>query len=143
MTTEELERLITDCPKRYHMASAYSWPSIQKHGLLSSTAILDLAELPVNQRITLEASRRPESVEIQLPDETWITIRENKPINERRLARSLRDNLTPTDWFRVLNKKVLFLLSKKRLIKLKMHKPNGIRSIIFWSWILVLSSMPI
>lgn len=122
MTAEELERLVADCPKPYHMASAYSWLSIQKHGLLSTTAILDLARVSEAQRITLEAIKRPESVEIQLPDETWITIRDNKPINESLLARSLTDNLTPTDWYRILNRKVFFWLSKDRLIKLQNAK---------------------
>jgi hypothetical protein len=57
-----------------------------------------------------------------LPDETWITIRDNKPINEHLLARSLKDNLTPTDWYRILNRKVFFWLSKERLDKLQNAK---------------------
>ena len=42
MTEGELAELIRDCPTLYHMAECGSWPSIRRHGLLSTSALLDL-----------------------------------------------------------------------------------------------------
>ncbi|MEG9861289.1 MAG: hypothetical protein V6Z81_02105 [Parvularculales bacterium] len=42
MTEEELEELIENCPKLYHMAERGSWSSIEKQGLFSTSALLDL-----------------------------------------------------------------------------------------------------
>lgn len=76
-------------PRLYHMAEEGSWASIQQHGLLSTTALLDLLEVPEEQRYALEAQRRPESVPIHHPVHGTAWIRDNKPINETVLRRTL------------------------------------------------------
>ena len=43
MTPEDMARKY---PFLYHMAELSSWPSIQRHGLLSTSALLDLYEIP-------------------------------------------------------------------------------------------------
>ncbi|MCO6050460.1 hypothetical protein NGM99_11770 [Mesorhizobium sp. RP14(2022)] len=45
-------------------------------------------------------------------------IRDNKPMNDASLRRCLQDGLMPEDWYRILNARVFFWLSKKRLLKL-------------------------
>lgn len=42
MTEDDLGELLRDCPVLYHMAARGSWESIQRHGLLSTSALLDL-----------------------------------------------------------------------------------------------------
>jgi hypothetical protein len=40
----ELQELLADCLVLYHMAERGSWGSIQRHGLLSTSALLDLTK---------------------------------------------------------------------------------------------------
>lgn len=75
MTDEELDEMIEDCPTLYHMAEVGSWPSIRTHGLLSTSAVLDLVELSGSARFEVESARRPESVEIAHPVHGRIVIR--------------------------------------------------------------------
>jgi hypothetical protein len=48
-------------PRLFHMSHSGSWPSIQQHGLLSTTALLDLFEVKGKERESLEenAARSP------------------------------------------------------------------------------------
>lgn len=64
MTDEELDELLHDCPTLYHMAERGSWHSIKEHGLLSTSALLDLYEVPEPRRTEIEATHRPQSVAI-------------------------------------------------------------------------------
>jgi hypothetical protein len=84
------ESLATRYPRLYHMAEEGSWPSIREHGLLSTTALLDLFEVPDEERYALEACRRPDSVAIHHPVHGTAWIRDNKPINETVLRRTLK-----------------------------------------------------
>jgi hypothetical protein len=45
-------------PQLYHLAEAGSWPSIERHGLLSVSALLDLFEVDGNRREELESQVR-------------------------------------------------------------------------------------
>jgi hypothetical protein len=102
-------------PHLWHMAAHGSWPSIRDHGLLSTTANLDRYGVNGARRTAIEAQRRPECVTIQangLPD---AVIRDNKPASDGALLKCLQDNLTPTDWYRILNERTFFWLSKERL----------------------------
>jgi hypothetical protein len=103
------------------MAEAGSWRSIKRHGLLSTSALLDLFEVTGEERDLIEGRRRPESVAIRhsLYGTAWI--RDNKPINETVLRRTLV-GMTEREWYRTLNSRVFFWLSKKRLDRLR-HAP--------------------
>jgi hypothetical protein len=58
------DELITRFPRLYHIAEAGTWPSIQRHGLLSTTALLDKFEITGTQREAIESKHRPRSVQI-------------------------------------------------------------------------------
>lgn len=116
MTEGELEELLRDCPRLWHMAEAGSWPSIREHGLLSTSALLDRWGVEGAAREAIEARRRPRSV--PLPGASGVTIRDNGPLHEGRLAACLDDGLRPEDWYRLLNARVFFWLSRERLLKL-------------------------
>jgi hypothetical protein len=104
------------------MAEAGSWESVKRHGLLSTTALLDLLEVSGAQRDAIEAARRPDSVPIHHPDHGIAWIRDNKPINETVLRRTLTGMREP-DWYRTLNGRVFFWLSEGRLEKLRDAPP--------------------
>jgi uncharacterized protein DUF7002 len=106
-------------PRLFHMTHAGSWPSIQRHGLLSTSALLDLFEITGNRRDLLETQRRPQSEEILHPRHGRALLRDQKPLNEKKLISALQDSLTTQDWCRLLNGKVFFWGPETRLGILK------------------------
>ena len=123
MTEAELAELIRDCPTLYHMAERGSWPSIQRHGLLSTSALLDLYEIGGAEREAIEGRRRPEGVAIEHPTLRPAIIRDNKPMDDAGLRMCLLDGLTPEDWYRCLNARVFFWLTPERLQRLLNARP--------------------
>jgi hypothetical protein len=105
-------------PRLHHMAEAGSWPSIERHGLLSTSVLLDLFEVEGKEREAIEARRRPESVRITHPEYGEVWIRDNKPINETVLKRTLQ-GMSLAEWYRTLNARVFFWLTTERLDKLR------------------------
>ena len=118
MTEAELDELLSDCPVLFHMAEAGSWSSIRRHGLLSTQALLDLFAVEGGKRETIEARRRPQGVVLEDAEHGRVKIRDNKPINDKALEKCLEGGLSPADWYRMLNARVFFWLSPKRLGKL-------------------------
>lgn len=118
MTQEELEELLKDCPRLYHMAEKDSWESIKKYGLMSTSALLDQYEITADKRESIEARHRPGSVSISAAGLPGAVVRDQKPMSDGGLERALRDNLTPTDWYKILNTKVFFWLTEERLWRL-------------------------
>lgn len=99
------------------MAEENSWDSIRKHGLLSTTALLDLFQITNKQRIAIESSWRPENVTIHHPKYGFAIIRDQKPLREQSLAKLL-DDMTTTEFYNLLNKKTFFWVSRERLERL-------------------------
>jgi hypothetical protein len=116
------EYLADRWPRLYHMAEADSWESVKHHGLLSTTALLDLFGITGKERDAIEATRRSESVAIYHADHGTAWIRDNKPINETVLRRTLT-GISEPDWYRTLNGRVFFWLSARRLEKLRNAPP--------------------
>jgi hypothetical protein len=116
------EYLAQRWPRLYHMAEAGSWTSIEARGLLSTSALLDLFEITGDQRNAIEAARRPNSIEITHPDHGSAWIRDNKPINETVLRRTLV-GMSESDWYRSLNGRVFFWLTERRLDRLRGAPP--------------------
>lgn len=123
MTDAELAELIRDCPTLYHMAERGSWPSIQRHGLLSTSALLDLYDVQGARREAIEGCRRPEGVSIEHPVLGRAAIRDQKPMDDAGLRMCLLDGLTPEDWYRCLNGRVFFWLTRERLLRLLNARP--------------------
>lgn len=123
MTDGELAELIRDCPTLYHMAERGSWPSIQRHGLLSTSALLDVYEVQGAEREAIEGRRRPEGVAVEHPTLRPAMIRDQKPMDDAGLRMCLLDGLTPEDWYRCLNGRVFFWLTRERLLRLLNARP--------------------
>ena len=100
------------------MAERGAWPSIQRHGLLSTSALLDLHGVHGPVRDELEAQRRPEGVVLSHPALGRAVLRDQKPMDDASLRRCLQDGLEPADWYRLLNSRVFFWLSFARLSRL-------------------------
>jgi hypothetical protein len=110
--------LIREYPRLWHMAEDGSWDSIRKHGLLSTSALLDLYGYTGKARRALESARRPESVLISTDGLPHAVVRDQKPMTASALEKCLTDRVTPEQWFETLNARVFFWLSRKRLRKL-------------------------
>ncbi len=102
-------------PQVYHMAHQDSWPSINEHGLLSTSALLDLFEIDGAERRTIEAVHRPDSLTITHPIHGRAVVRDQKPMSEKKLARCLTHGMTPADWYRELNHRVFLWATRERL----------------------------
>jgi hypothetical protein len=112
------DELLGRHPRLWHMAADGTWPSIQKNGLLSVTALLDLHGISGPARRPIEAQRRPQCVELDHPVHGKAVIRDNKPMFEKSLLKCLEDQLKPEDWYRTLNAKSFFWVDKTRLDRL-------------------------
>src|SRR5687767_3559210 len=100
------------------MAERNSWPSIQEIGLLSTTALLDHYNVESAARFEIEASRRSDSVTLEGEGLPRSVIRDQLPMDDKGLIRCLNDGLRPEDWYRLLNAKVFFWLTRSRLLRL-------------------------
>ena len=114
MTVDELCAVY---PRLYHMAEASAWPSIQAYGLMSTSALLELYEVPEPQRSIIESSQRPDFVSVSHPRLGTSWIRDQRPLSDAGLLRALTD-MKPPAWYRLLNGKVFFWVNEARLTKL-------------------------
>lgn len=103
-------------PRTWHMAAAGAWESIRTNGLLSTSALLDLYGISGADRVRLEEQHRPNSVQIEAPNLEPATIRDQKPMSDNGLLRSLNGGLSPRDWYRILNGMTFFWPTPDRLL---------------------------
>lgn len=113
----DVAELIERYPRLYHMAEAGSWPSIRQHGLLSTSALLDLFEVNGDHRRSIESARRPRSVTVEHSEHGTAVIRDQIPLNPTILERCLV-GMTPGEWCETLNRRVFFWVEEERLERL-------------------------
>ena len=102
-------------PVLFHMAAARSWSSIRRHGLLSTSALLDLFEVDGDARRGIEEHHRPESVTIRHALYGQAVVRDQKPMSDVGLKRALPPGFPPRKWYLLLNSKVFFWVTEDRL----------------------------
>jgi len=90
---------------------------ILKHGLLSTSKLIELFEVEEPRRTELLSTQRKNSETLHHPRHGTVTLRDQKPLSARNLARCLRD-CDPSCWYRILNERVFFWLDYERLITL-------------------------
>ena len=105
-----IDQLVSKYPLLFHMAQSGTWERIQEHGLLSTTALLDLYEVQEPKRSRIESEWRRQSESIA----PGVVIRDQKPMPPRSLERVLED-MTPEQWYRLLNRKTFFWTTLERL----------------------------
>jgi hypothetical protein len=108
------EQFVKYYPRLYHMAEANIWPSIRKHGLLSTTELLDLFEVNGKERRAIEEVHRPDSVTIRHEKHGTAVIRDQKPMREGALQKCLR-GMSAQQWYKLLNGQVFFWVTAERV----------------------------
>ena len=111
----EAEDLVGDYPVLYHMAEAGSWPSIARHGLMSTAALLDRSGLGRRERRAIESQIRPENVTIGCGPMGNVVIRDQKPLTERTLKKLLTSGTTVAQYCLLLNARTFLWADEKRL----------------------------
>ena len=101
-------------PILYHLTQVTNWPSIERYGLLSTQALLDLAGLSGKEREYIEHRHRTEHVLLS----NGVVISDQKPMPPKALERCLQ-GVTPEQWYALLNSKVFFWLDTDRLSRLR------------------------
>ena len=101
-------------PRLYHMTHEGAWPSIRRHGLLTTRSILKLWGVEKSVRMSVENQIRRTSIELTHPQHGKVVIRDQKPMYENKLRTALID-CTPEQWCQLLNGKVFFWPSLERL----------------------------
>lgn len=107
--------IIRKCPELYHMAEEGSWPSIQKYGLLSTSALLTLYGYGGIERERIESEWRPKKTPISREGLEDAVIRDQIPMPPDMLERCLLGNMTPKEWYRFINGKIFFWTTRKSL----------------------------
>ncbi len=92
-------------PRLYRLAMLGAYPGILKYGLLTAQDAADRAG------VLLPDSPRPDAIELTLPDGDKVWVTDNQPLSFKKLAPALDDNLTPQEWFAMLNTRVFFGLN--------------------------------
>lgn len=77
-------------PRLYHATDGGAWNSIKKHGLLSTTSLLDLYEIRGEERLALESRRRPRSNSLARDGYSEIILRDQSPMSNEALRTGLR-----------------------------------------------------
>ncbi|GAC1475472.1 MAG: hypothetical protein PVS3B1_26920 [Ktedonobacteraceae bacterium] len=100
--------------RMYHLADVANWPSIQRHGLLSAQALLELAGIEKVEQLHITQQQR--QAQLVLPN--GATIRDQKPMPPTALERCLLA-ATPAQWYTLLNSKVFFWFDIERLNRMR------------------------
>jgi len=109
------EELAARHPRLFHLTDPSALPGILKHGLLPASRLMVLYEVPAKRRQQLERHRRAESLRLEHPVHGSARISDNAPLSEKALNACLDDGLTPSDWMRLLNKRVFFWPDERSL----------------------------
>ncbi len=112
------EELAARHPRLYHLTDPQAVPGILRHGLLPTSCLLSLFDVPAQDRSRIEGQRRPASVRLTHPVHGQATITDNLPLSMTALSSCLDDRLTPEDWLRILNRRVFLWADRGGLSRL-------------------------
>ena len=110
------EEFADSYPALFHILLAQDMGQVMRHGLLSTSALLDRCKVNGEQRFNIESCPRPRSVRISHSVHGEFLINNQAPINAAALSKCLID-LSPEQWCRSLNRRVFFWPTRDRLEK--------------------------
>jgi hypothetical protein len=110
------DEFVEGYPTLYHMAEQAAWPSIQRHGLLSTAAIVDLFDPSPSVRDAVLSQVRDSSITLRRDGLDDVTIRDQLPL--RFLDACLQEGVSRQDFLDALNGRVFFWLTEQRLQRL-------------------------
>lgn len=114
------EDLIARHPHVFHVASAASWPSIQKHGLLSTASLLDLHGVGSQERERLLRRKRKESTQLETSGVGLAVIRDQKPL--KFISQKIDPSSSLEAFLEALSSRVFFAPTRDRLERLLMAR---------------------
>lgn len=120
MAGMDVEELIARHPRVFHTMSATAWPSVQRHGLLSTRRLIDLFGLDAAARDRLLNSPRKQSTTLRAPGLPPAVIRDQKPM--KFIAEKIDSNSSLTEYLTAINSRVFFWASAERLDRLRQAK---------------------
>lgn len=112
----QVEQLVAKHPILFHMAEDATWPSIQRHGLLSTRALVDLYDPAPEQRAAILNNIRRTSIALANPIHGIAVVRDQGPL--KFLDRVLEDDTTVQEYLDQLNGRVFFWATQGRLLRL-------------------------
>lgn len=113
MQTMQPETLIANHPKLFHAADARAWPSIQAHGLLPTSAILDRYGAPGEVMEAALSGIRRRTIVVESTDGHTAVVRDQAPL--KFLDRVLTSDTTVQEYLDLLNGRCYFWATKERL----------------------------
>jgi hypothetical protein len=117
MTCVDVEELIANHPQVFHTMSADAWPSVQRHGLLSTRRLVDLFDLGPAERDRLLGAPRKQSTVLRAPGLLPAVIRDQKPM--KFIAEKIDPDSSLAEYLDAINSRVFFWASPQRLDRLR------------------------
>ncbi|MET8833542.1 hypothetical protein ABZV78_06465 [Micromonospora sp. NPDC004540] len=116
----DVEELIARHPRVFHTMSATAWPSVQRHGLLSTHQLLNLFNLGAAERDRLLNAPRKQSTVLRAPGLPPAVIRDQRPM--KFVAEKIDPSSSLTEYLAAINSRVFFWASAERLDRLRQAK---------------------
>ncbi len=110
-----VSELVARYSKLYHMAEDASWPNINKHGLLSTSALLTMYGYKGSKRGAIESECRLKKETISCNGYEDVVIRDQKVMPPKDLGKCLLGGMTPQEWYEYINKRIFFWVKWERL----------------------------
>lgn len=106
--------LVARYPRAFHVTYPGNWNLIERFGLRSTTALLELfaVDPDIRQRINTESRR--DAVVLEHPRYGRLSLRDQRPLSLKKLAGKLRGGISAEQWLQLLNRKVFFWLSEHK-----------------------------
>ena len=114
MTGMDVEELIARHPRVYHTMSATAWPSVRRHGLLSTRRLVDLFGLDAIERDRLLGAPRKQSTVLRAPGLPPAVIRDQKPM--KFVAEKIDPDSSLTEYLDAINARVFFWASPHEIV---------------------------
>lgn len=111
----DADTLAATYPRAYHLTHLDNWDLIQRIGLLSTSALLDLFGVEENVRAPIERQNRRDLVPIRSDAFGLAILRDQKPMDDRGLRRALKDGLQPNDWYQRVNQYAFLWVNRRRV----------------------------
>ncbi|MFI7284107.1 DUF7002 family protein [Micromonospora chersina] len=116
----DVEELIERHPQVFHTMSAAAWPSVQRHGLLSTQRLIDLFDVDAADRDRLLSAPRKKSTVLRAPGLPPAVIRDQKPM--KFVAEKIDPGSSLAEYLAAINSRVYFWASAERLDRLRQAK---------------------
>jgi uncharacterized protein DUF7002 len=116
----DVEELIARHPRVFHTMSASAWPSVRRHGLLSTRRLVDLFGLDAVKRDRLLGAPRKQFTVLRAPGLPLAVIRDKKSM--KFVAEKIDPDSSLTEYLDAINSRVFFWASPERLDRLRQAK---------------------